>query len=120
MAASKKEGGKNRKIGRHSRNPSSKLQKLRTERNKARRLAALKARKVSQGQNNYPKPRPLTREEILANERVVFFLLVPDNRATHILVANGVTIDTGSHYQVSATQRSLDPRHKGAIFPFRG
>ena len=37
MASSKKEGGKNRKIGRHSRNPSSCNQAKRTERNKAKR-----------------------------------------------------------------------------------
>lgn len=41
--ASKKEGGKNRKIGRHSRNPSSANQAKRTERNKAAALARAKA-----------------------------------------------------------------------------
>lgn len=35
--ASKKEGGKNRKFGRHARNPSSANQAKRTERNKAER-----------------------------------------------------------------------------------
>lgn len=39
--ASKKEGGKNRKIGRHSRNPSSQQQAKRTERNKAHRAEKL-------------------------------------------------------------------------------
>jgi hypothetical protein len=34
----KKEGGKNRKIGRHGRNPSSINQAKRTERNKAHRI----------------------------------------------------------------------------------
>ncbi len=37
---SHKTGGKNRKFGRHARNPSSKLQKQRSERNKARNIAA--------------------------------------------------------------------------------
>lgn len=36
--ASKKEGGKNRKIGRHARNPSSANQAKRSERNKARNI----------------------------------------------------------------------------------
>lgn len=37
MSAGKKEGGKNRKFGRHARNPSSVNQARRTERNKAKR-----------------------------------------------------------------------------------
>lgn len=37
MPANQKQGGKNRKLGRHSRNPSSKMQAARTLRNKARR-----------------------------------------------------------------------------------
>ncbi len=38
--ASKQAGGKNRKFGRHARNPSSKLQRTRSDRNKARNIAA--------------------------------------------------------------------------------
>ncbi len=34
------QGGKNRKFGRHGRNPSSKLQRTRSDRNKARNIAA--------------------------------------------------------------------------------
>lgn len=37
MASNQKQGGKNRKLGRHSRNPSSKMQASRTERNRLRR-----------------------------------------------------------------------------------
>lgn len=39
--ATKKEGGKNKKIGRHSRNPSSQHQAKRTERNKDKRAQRL-------------------------------------------------------------------------------
>lgn len=39
--ATKKEGGKNKKIGRHSRNPSSQHQAKRTERNKDKRVQRL-------------------------------------------------------------------------------
>lgn len=39
MADKAKQGGKNRKFGRHARNPSSKLQAQRTARNKEKRIA---------------------------------------------------------------------------------
>lgn len=39
MSKKSKEGGKNKKIGRHSRNPSSKLQAQRSNRNKDKRIA---------------------------------------------------------------------------------
>jgi hypothetical protein len=39
MAATAKSGGKNKKFGRHARNPSSKNQAKRTERNKLKRKA---------------------------------------------------------------------------------
>jgi hypothetical protein len=47
MAASKKDGGKNRKFGRHSRNPSSVNQPKRTERNRAKRAAKSHALKIN-------------------------------------------------------------------------
>lgn len=52
MAASKKEGGKNRKIGRHSRAPSNTGQKQRTARNKAKR-----AQRITHVPAAAPRPR---------------------------------------------------------------
>lgn len=55
--ATKKEGGKNRKIGRHSRNPSSKMQAQRSAKNKAKRIAAAGKKATSHICPKYHNPK---------------------------------------------------------------
>jgi len=55
--ATKKDGGKNRKFGRHARNPSSVNQARRTERNKDRRIAANPQGRCREGKSPTPSPK---------------------------------------------------------------
>ena len=67
MAANAKQGGKNRKYGRHGRSTSDKAQKARTDRNKAKAVA-LEAAKGNKWDGSYEPatkirnglPRPIT------------------------------------------------------------
>lgn len=100
MADKQKKG---QKYGRNrDRNPSSKLQKLRTEKNKRLRAEKAKAEGRSLGQpcpKHPQKPRPL--------DRVTFGGVVPEHRVwqtdedghkfvakmPHLVIKNGVTTD---------------------------
>lgn len=61
--ASKKDGGKNRKFGRHSRNPSSAMQATRAERNRAKRAAKSHALKINTSHVCPPHHDPKTSKE---------------------------------------------------------
>lgn len=65
MAANQKQGGKNRKLGRHSRNPSSKLQAARTLANGKKRIARHLKRM------GFEKPGILTAKEVTRRASMV-------------------------------------------------
>lgn len=103
---SKKEGGKNRKFGRHARNPSSAMQAKRTERNKAKRIALMHERKqkltVAGG-----KPHPRVIVEPLTH---VIFSGIVRNQAggpLHCLFVEHTLVQIGTLHDVVSAKRDV-------------
>lgn len=111
MPATSKSGGKNKKFGRHSRNPSSKLYTtLRFERNARLRLARHLARNPNAKGNTLPCPRHPGRG--IEKQFVVFSAQVPQHRGPwYAAILDGRILSCGSLTEVTqARKESMDPR----------
>lgn len=110
MPATSKSGGKNKKFGRHSRNPSSKLYPTRAERNARKRVARHQRNHPNWTPGNPTQTRP--RSE-LPKQFIIFSGVAPAHKgdAWYACILDGRILSCGSYTEAdSAKRESMDPR----------